>query len=264
MSFMEQLKDGLSKTRKNFTERMEDLVGASVDLDEDFMDEMEMILVAGDVGIKTTEKIMAALRKAAATRQIKSPAEALPFLKSYIADLLKTTGPRMRFKGHPSIVLVVGVNGVGKTTTIGKLSNYYRLMGYKVMMCAADTFRAGATEQLQIWGKKAQVDVIAHGDGADPAAVVYDGVKAAIARKADVLFVDTAGRLHNKTNLMKELDKIYRVIRKEIPDGPHETLLVLDATTGQNAISQAKIFLETAHVTGVVLTKLDGLSLIHI
>ena len=228
MSFMEQLKDGLSKTRKNFTERMEELVGASVELDDDFMDEMEMILVAGDVGIKTTEKIMAALRKAAATRQIKSPAEALPFLKNYIADMLKTTGPRMRFKGHPSIVLVVGVNGVGKTTTIGKLSNYYRLMGYKVMMCAADTFRAGATEQLQIWGKKAQVDVIAHGDGADPAAVVYDGVQAAIARKADVLFVDTAGRLHNKTNLMKELDKIYRVIRKEIPDGPHETLLVLD------------------------------------
>lgn len=258
MSFLEQLKDGLSKTRQNFTERMEDLVGASVELDDDFMDELEMILVAGDVGIKTTEKIMAALRRAAATRQIKSPAEALPFIKNYIADLLKTTGPRMRFKGHPSIVLVVGVNGVGKTTTIGKLSNYYRLMGYKVMMCAADTFRAGATEQLQIWGKRAQVDVIAHGDGADPAAVVYDGVKAAIARNADVLFVDTAGRLHNKTNLMNELEKIYRVIRKEIPDGPHETLLVLDATTGQNAISQAKIFLETAHVTGVVLTKLDG------
>lgn len=258
MSFLEQLKDGLSKTRQNFTERMEDLVGASVELDDDFMDELEMILVAGDVGIKTTEKIMAALRRAAATRQIKSPAEALPFIKNYIAELLKTTGPRMRFKGHPSIVLVVGVNGVGKTTTIGKLSNYYRLMGYKVMMCAADTFRAGATEQLQIWGKRAQVDVIAHGDGADPAAVVYDGVKAAIARNADVLFVDTAGRLHNKTNLMNELEKIYRVIRKEIPDGPHETLLVLDATTGQNAISQAKIFLETAHVTGVVLTKLDG------
>mgnify|MGYP000666930470 CR=1 FL=1 len=258
MSFMEQLKDGLSKTRKNFTERMEELVGASVELDDDFMDEMEMILVAGDVGIKTTEKIMAALRKAAATRQIKSPAEALPFLKNYIAEMLKTTGPRMRFKGHPSIVLVVGVNGVGKTTSIGKIGHQLRKEGKKVLFCAADTFRAGATEQLQIWGKKAQVDVIAHGDGADPAAVVYDGVQAAIARKADVLFVDTAGRLHNKTNLMKELDKIYRVIRKEIPDGPHETLLVLDATTGQNAISQAKIFLETAHVTGVVLTKLDG------
>ena len=258
MSFVEQLKDGLSKTRKNFTDRMEDLIGVSVELDDDFMDEMEMILVAGDVGVKTTEKIMAALRKAAATREIKSPAEALPFLKNYIANMLKTTGPRMQFSGHPSIVLVVGVNGVGKTTTIGKLGNYYRLMGYKVMLAAADTFRAGATEQLQIWGKRAQVDVIAHGDGADPAAVVYDGLQAAIARKADVLFVDTAGRLHNKTNLMKELDKIYRVIRKEVPDGPHETLLVLDATTGQNAISQAKIFLETAHVTGVVLTKLDG------
>jgi fused signal recognition particle receptor len=259
MSFMEQLKEGLSKTRKNFTERMEDLVGVSVELDDDFMDELEMILVAGDVGVKTTEKIMAALRHAAETRQIKKPAEALPFIKQYIADMLKTTGPRMNFKGHPTIVLVVGVNGVGKTTTIGKLANYYRLMGYKVMCAAADTFRAGAVEQLKIWGKKAQVDVISHGDvGADPAAVVYDGLKAAIARKADVLFVDTAGRLHNKTNLMKELEKMYRVIRKEVPDGPHETLLVLDATTGQNAISQAKIFLETAHVTGVVLTKLDG------
>ena len=149
MSFVEQLKDGLSKTRKNFTDRMEDLIGVSVELDDDFMDEMEMILVAGDVGVKTTEKIMAALRKAAATREIKSPAEALPFLKNYIANMLKTTGPRMHFSGHPSIVLVVGVNGVGKTTTIGKLGNYYRLMGYKVMLAAADTFRAGATEQLK-------------------------------------------------------------------------------------------------------------------
>jgi fused signal recognition particle receptor len=259
MSFVEQLKQGLSKTRKNFTERMEDLVGASVELDDDFMDELEMILVAGDVGVKTTEKIMSALRKAADTRQIKTPAEALPFIKNYIAEMLKFDGPRMNFKGHPTIILVVGVNGVGKTTTIGKLANYYRLMGYKVMCAAADTFRAGAVEQLKIWGEKAQVDVISHGEvGADPAAVVYDGLKAAIARKADVLFVDTAGRLHNKTNLMKELDKMYRVIRKEVPDGPHETLLVLDATTGQNAINQAKIFLDTAHVTGVVLTKLDG------
>ena len=259
MSFVEQLKQGLSNTRKNFTERMEDLVGASVELDDDFMDELEMILVAGDVGVKTTEKIMSALRKAADTRQIKTPAEALPFIKNYIAEMLKFDGPRMNFKGHPTIILVVGVNGVGKTTTIGKLANYYRLMGYKVMCAAADTFRAGAVEQLKIWGEKAQVDVISHGEvGADPAAVVYDGLKAAIARKADVLFVDTAGRLHNKTNLMKELDKMYRVIRKEVPDGPHETLLVLDATTGQNAINQAKIFLDTAHVTGVVLTKLDG------
>ncbi len=257
-TFVEQLKNGLTKTRKNFTERMEDLIGVSVELDDDFMDELEMILVAGDVGMKTTEKIMTALRRAADTREIKSPAEALPFLKKYIADMLRTKGPRMHFTSRPSVVLVVGVNGVGKTTTIGKLGNYYRLMGYKVILCAADTFRAGATEQLKIWGERAQLDVIAHEEGADPAAVVYDGVKAAIARKADVLFVDTAGRLHNKTNLMNELDKMYRVIRKEVPDGPQDTLLVLDATTGQNAISQAKIFLETAHVTGVVLTKLDG------
>ncbi len=258
MEFFDKLKSGLSKTRANFTDRMEDLVGVSVDLDEDFMDEMEMILVAGDVGVKTTEKIMAALRKAAYMREIKKPQEALPFIKKYIAGLLTSQGPRMNFSGNPSVVLVVGVIGVGKTTTIGKLANYYRLMGYKVMIAAADTFRAAATEQLKIWGERAQVEVIAHGEGADPAAVVYDGLKATIARKAKVLFVDTAGRLHNKANLMQELDKIHRVIQREVPDGPQETLLVLDATTGQNAISQAKIFLETAKVTGVVLTKLDG------
>ena len=258
MSFVEELRQGLEKTRKNFTERMEDLVGISVDLDEDFMDELEMILVAGDVGIKTTEKIMQALRKAAATREIKSPAEALPFIKQYIADMLTVKGPRMNFKGHPTIVLVVGVNGV-EDTTIGKLANYYRLMGYKVMCAAADTFRAGAVEQLKIWAKGAG-PVISHGDmrGRPGLPSSMMGVKTAMARHIDVLFVDTAGRLHNKTNLMKELDKMYRVIRKEVPDGPHETLLVLDATTGQNAITQAKIFLETAHVTGVVLTKLDG------
>lgn len=258
MSFFDKLKSGLSKTRANFTDRMEDLIGVSVDLDDEFMDEMEMILVAGDVGMKTTEKIMTALRKAAATREIKKPEEALPFIKNYIAQLLSYEGPRMNFSGHPSVVLVVGVNGVGKTTTIGKLANYYRMMNYKVLIAAADTFRAAASEQLKIWGERAQVDVIAHSEGADPAAVVFDGLKAAIARNAAVLFVDTAGRLHNKSNLMKELDKIHRVIQREVPDGPQETLLVLDATTGQNAISQAKIFLETANVTGVVLTKLDG------
>ena len=259
MSFVDQLREGLSKTRKNFTERMEELVGASVELDDDFLDELEMILVAGDVGVKTTEKIITALRTAADQRQIKSPDEAIPFIKKYIADLLTRKGPLMHFTGHPSVVLVVGVNGVGKTTTIGKLAWQLKNEGHDVVVAAADTFRAGAVEQLKIWGRKAQVDVISHGqEGADPAAVVYDGLQAAIARKADVLFVDTAGRLHNKTNLMKELEKIYRVIRKEVPDGPQETLLVLDATTGQNAISQARLFLETAHVTGVVLTKLDG------
>lgn len=258
MEFFDKLKSGLSKTRANFTDRIEDLIGISVDLDDDFMDELEMILVAGDVGMKTTQKIMKALKKAADTREIKKPEEALPFIKNYMAQLLSFKGPRMNFSGHPSVVLVVGVNGVGKTTTIGKLANYYRLMKYKVMIAAADTFRAAASEQLKIWGERAQVDVIAHSEGADPAAVVFDGLKAAIARNASVLFVDTAGRLHNKANLMKELDKIHRVIQRQVPDGPQETLLVLDATTGQNALSQAKVFLETAKVTGVVLTKLDG------
>ena len=258
MGFFERLKDGLSKTRKNFTEKIETLVGLSTEVDDDFLEELEMVLIAGDVGVKTTEKIMKAVRDGAKSREIKSPEDVLPFLKAYVADLLKDEGQRMHLSGSPSVILVVGVNGVGKTTTIGKLSNYYRLLGHKVMIAAGDTFRAAAAEQLKIWGERAEADVVSHAEGADPAAVVYDAVKAAVARKADILFIDTAGRLHNKSNLMKELDKIHRVIQREIPDAPHETLLVLDATTGQNAIAQAKIFTETTNVTGVVLTKLDG------
>ncbi len=258
MGFFERLKDGLSKTRKNFTEKIETLVGLSTEVDEDFLEELEMVLIAGDVGVKTTEKIMKAVRDAAKSREIKSPEDVLPFLKAYVANLLKDDGQRMHLSGSPSVILVVGVNGVGKTTTIGKLSNYYRLLGHKVMIAAGDTFRAAAAEQLKIWGERAEADVVSHAEGADPAAVVYDAVKAAVARKVDILFIDTAGRLHNKSNLMKELDKIHRVIQREIPDAPHETLLVLDATTGQNAITQAKIFTETTNVTGVVLTKLDG------
>lgn len=258
MGFFERLKDGLSKTRKNFTEKIETLVGLSTEVDDDFLEELEMVLIAGDVGVKTTEKIMKAVRDGAKSREIKSPEDVLPFLKAYVADLLKDEGQRMHLSGSPSVILVVGVNGVGKTTTIGKLSNYYRLLGHKVMIAAGDTFRAAAAEQLKIWGERAEADVVSHAEGADPAAVVYDAVKAAVARKVDILFIDTAGRLHNKSNLMKELDKIHRVIQREIPDAPHETLLVLDATTGQNAITQAKIFTETTNVTGVVLTKLDG------
>ena len=258
MGFFERLKDGLSKTRKNFTEKIETLVGLSTEVDDDFLEELEMVLIAGDVGVKTTEKIMKAVRDGAKSREIKSPEDVLPFLKAYVADLLKDEGQRMHLSGSPSVILVVGVNGVGKTTTIGKLSNYYRLLGHKVMIAAGDTFRAAAAEQLKIWGERAEADVVSHAEGADPAAVVYDAVKAAVAREADILFIDTAGRLHNKSNLMKELDKIHRVIQREIPDAPHETLLVLDATTGQNAITQAKIFTETTNVTGVVLTKLDG------
>lgn len=258
MGFFERLKDGLQKTRKNFTERIEVLVGMSAEIDDDFLDELEMILLSADVGAKTTEKLIEAVRQAARKKEIKGTEDVVPFLKKYLTQMLTEEGQRTRISGTPTVILVVGVNGVGKTTTIGKLANYFHLLNYKVMIAAADTFRAAASEQLEIWGKRAGCDVIKHAEGADPAAVVFDAMKAAIARKADILFIDTAGRLHNKANLMNELEKIHRVIKREIPEAPHESFLVLDATTGQNAITQAKVFTETANVTGVVLTKLDG------
>ena len=258
MGFFERLKDGLQKTRKNFTERIEVLVGMSAEIDDDFLDELEMILLSADVGAKTTEKLIEAVRQAARKKEIKGTEDVVPFLKKYLTQMLTEEGQRTRISGTPTVILVVGVNGVGKTTTIGKLANYFHLLNYKVMIAAADTFRAAASEQLEIWGKRAGCDVIKHAEGADPAAVVFDAMKAAIAHKADILFIDTAGRLHNKANLMNELEKIHRVIKREIPEAPHETFLVLDATTGQNAITQAKVFTETANVTGVVLTKLDG------
>lgn len=258
MGFFERLKDGLQKTRKNFTERIEVLVGMSAEIDDDFLDELEMILLSADVGAKTTEKLIEAVRQAARKKEIKGTEDVVPFLKKYLTQMLTEEGQRTRISGTPTVILVVGVNGVGKTTTIGKLANYFHLLNYKVMIAAADTFRAAASEQLEIWGKRAGCDVIKHAEGADPAAVVFDAMKAAIARKADILFIDTAGRLHNKANLMNELEKIHRVIKREIPEAPHETFLVLDATTGQNAITQAKVFTENANVTGVVLTKLDG------
>lgn len=258
MGFFERLKDGLQKTRKNFTERIEVLVGMSAEIDDDFLDELEMILLSADVGAKTTEKLIEAVRQAARKKEIKGTEDVVPFLKKYLTQMLTEEGQRTRISGTPTVILVVGVNGVGKTTTIGKLANYFHLLNYKVMIAAGDTFRAAASEQLEIWGKRAGCDVIKHAEGADPAAVVFDAMKAAIARKADILFIDTAGRLHNKANLMNELEKIHRVIKREIPEAPHETFLVLDATTGQNAITQAKVFTETANVTGVVLTKLDG------
>ncbi len=258
MGFFDRLKEGLAKTRRNFTDRIQELVGMSTKIDDDFLEELEMILLSADVGVKTTEKLIEAVREAAKKNEIRGTEDVLPFLKNYTAELLKDSGQRTRIGHHPTVILVVGVNGVGKTTTIGKLANYFTLFKYKVIMAAGDTFRAAAAEQLQIWGERAHCDVIRHNEGADPAAVVYDAVKASIARKADILFIDTAGRLHNKTNLMNELEKIHRIIKREIPDAPHETFLVLDATTGQNAITQAKVFMETANVTGVVLTKLDG------
>ena len=258
MGFFEKLKSGLTKTRQNFTDRITELVGMSAKVDEDFLEELEMILLTADVGVKTTEKLIEDVRQAAKKREINGTEDVLPFLKKQIAAMLKDDGVRTRIGARPTVILVVGVNGVGKTTTIGKLSNYFRLFNYKVMMAAGDTFRAAASAQLKIWGERAQCDVIAHEEGADPAAVVFDALKAAKARGIDVLFIDTAGRLHNKVNLMNELGKIDRIIKREIPEAPHEVFLVLDATTGQNAITQAKVFTETTRITGVVLTKLDG------
>lgn len=258
MGFFETLKAGLARTRFNLTEKIADLISSSSVIDDDFMEELEMILISADVGAKITEKLLTAVRQAAKDHTIKTAAEVMPFLRKYMVELLTDPGQRTRVGHKPTVILVVGVNGVGKTTTIGKLAHYYTLFKYKVVLAAADTFRAAAAEQLKIWGEKGGCEVIAHGEGADPAAVVFDAVQAAKARQADLLFIDTAGRLHNKTNLMNELEKIHRVIQKEIPDAPHDTFLVLDATTGQNAISQAKEFVKSAKVTGVVLTKLDG------
>ncbi len=258
MGFFDKLKEGLTKTRVNFTDRIQELVGISTKIDEDFLEELEMILLSTDVGVKTTEKLIGAVKQAAKENKIQSPDGVLTFLKNYMTDLLSDAGQRTRIGAKPTVILVVGVNGVGKTTTIGKLANYFTLFKYKVILAAGDTFRAAASAQLSIWGERAGVDVIRHAEGADPAAVVFDAVKAAVARKADILFIDTAGRLHNKTNLMNELEKIHRIIKRELPEAPHETFLVLDATTGQNAINQARVFLEAAKVTGVVLTKLDG------
>ena len=258
MNFFETLKAGLAKTRSNFTNRIVDLITGSTHLDEDFYEELEMILISADVGTKTTEKLLQAVRDGTKKGEIKEPSAVMPFLKKYLINMLTYEGQRTKIGSRPTVILVVGVNGVGKTTTIGKLANYFTLFKYKVLLAAADTFRAAAVEQLKIWGQLGGVDVIAHGEGADPAAVVFDAVQAAKARGADILFIDTAGRLHNKVNLMNELEKIHRVIKKEIPEGPQETFLVLDATMGQNAIAQAKVFMESAKVTGVILTKLDG------
>lgn len=258
MSFFSKLKEGLNKTRKNFTEKIEQLITGSITVDEDFLEELEMLLITADVGGRVAENIVANIRKAAKNKEITSPDEVMPYIENYIAQMLSNENNQTQISHQPTIVLVIGVNGVGKTTTIGKLGGYYAAQGKKVMFAAGDTFRAAAGEQLQIWAERAKAIIIRQAEGADPAAVVFDALQSAKSRGVDVLFIDTAGRLHNKDNLMKELDKIHRVIKREIPDAPHETFLVLDATTGQNGLTQARVFTEVAKVTGIVLTKLDG------
>jgi len=259
MGLFDSLKAGLAKTRKSFTEKIEMLISGSQKIDEEFLEELEAVLIAADVGMRTTARLLDDIRRAVKAGEVTSPDQLTPFLQQRIEEILAAGISYPRLAGvPPTVIMVVGVNGVGKTTTIGKLGYYYRQNGLKVILAAADTFRAAAIDQLEIWGKRIGADVIKHSEGADPAAVAYDAVKAALARKADVIIIDTAGRLHTKTNLMEELKKLKRVISREIPEAPHETLLVLDATTGQNAISQAKIFGAATDVSGVVLTKLDG------
>ncbi len=259
MGFFDRLKEGLTKTRKGFTEKIEQLVSGYATIDDEFLDDLEAVLIAADVGVKTVAALIADIKAGVKAKQINSPDDLVPFLKTRIAAILaEGEGAPRQAESGPTVVMVVGVNGVGKTTTIAKLGHYYREQGRRVLLAAGDTFRAAASEQLEIWGGRIGADVIRHKEGSDPAAVAFDAVQAAKARNADILIVDTAGRLHTKSNLMEELKKVHRVIARELPGAPHEVLLVLDATTGQNALSQARLFKEAVEISGLVLTKLDG------
>lgn len=259
-----KFKEGLAKTRNAFVGRVEDLFSRRKKIDEAFYEELEEILIGADVGVTTVMNLIDELRVEVRKRRIEDPADLKPVLSEKLVALLTDkhdSADTVELRMAPSgltILLIVGVNGVGKTTTIGKLAHRLRSQGKSVLLAAGDTFRAAAIEQLEVWGQRAGVDVIKQGQGADPAAVIFDAVQAAKQRNVDVLICDTAGRLQNKANLMEELNKMYRVIRREVPEAPHEVLLVLDATTGQNALQQAKLFGEKTGVTGLVLTKLDG------
>ena len=256
--FFRRLVSGLTKTRQNIVSGLDSLFSGFSKIDEDFYEELEEILIMGDLGVKATYSILDDLREKVKEQHIKDPADCKQLLIDSIKEQMQIEETAYEFENQKSVVLVIGVNGVGKTTTIGKLAGKLRGEGKKVVIAAADTFRAAAGEQLKEWADRANAEFIGGQEGSDPAAVVYDAVAAAKARKADVLLCDTAGRLHNKKNLMEELKKINRVIEREYADAYRETLVVLDGTTGQNALSQAKQFAEAADITGIVLTKMDG------
>jgi len=258
-SFFGKLMDGLNKTRKGITDQIDNLLNNYGEIDDDLFEELEEILIMADVGMNTTMKIIDALREELVVRKIKDAS----LVKDVLHDVLESFltedyDSELKIDPSPAIILVIGVNGAGKTTSIGKMAHRFKSEGKTVLMAAADTFRAAAIDQLKVWGDRVDVNVISHSEGSDPAAVIFDGIQAAKARNVDVLICDTAGRLHNKKNLMNELAKIFKVIEREYPEAVREVLLVLDATTGQNAIQQAKLFKETADITGIVLTKLDG------
>ncbi len=255
--FFRRLLDGLSKTRANIARSFSAVFSGS-DIDDDFYEEIEELLITSDMGVETTENIIEDLKEKVEENRIKEPAECREILIESIKEQMRSPEGIFDFENETSVVLVIGVNGVGKTTSIGKLAAMYKGMGKKVLLAAADTFRAAACEQLKEWANRAGVEIVSGQEGADPGSVVYDAVAAAKARHADILICDTAGRLHNKKNLMDELGKIYRIVRKEYPEAHLESLVVVDGTTGQNALVQAKQFGEVAEVTGIILTKLDG------
>ena len=258
MGFFKKLKDGLKKTRESVVGQIDSMLQAFTVIDDELFDELEELLVMGDVGVETANKICGMLRVRVREKGITKPAKIMDEIAEISAEILSEGGNEMVLNTRPSIILVIGVNGVGKTTSIGKIANYYVQQGKKVTLAAADTFRAAAIDQLKIWAERSGADIVAQGEGSDPAAVVFDAISSAKAKGTDIIIVDTAGRLHNKKHLMDELAKIRRVIDRELPDADKEALLVLDATTGQNAVNQAAEFAKATGITGIVLTKLDG------
>ena len=258
MGFFNKILEGLSKTKKNVTNQLNGMIASFTGANEEFYEELEETLILADLGVQTATEAVDMLREKAKKEGYRTGEEMRQALAEILTELIEVGDSTLKLDTKPAAILVIGVNGVGKTTTIGKLAVRLRSEGKKVLMCAGDTFRAAAAEQLTVWAERSGADIVRHAEGSDPAAVVFDGVSAAKARGADVILCDTAGRLHNKSNLMNELSKISRVLDRELPDSDRETLLVLDATTGQNGLIQAKQFKEAAGITGIVLTKLDG------
>ncbi|MBE7038496.1 MAG: signal recognition particle-docking protein FtsY [Ruminococcaceae bacterium] len=256
--FKEKLKKGLEKTKSSFGEKIDNVLKVFKKIDDDLYDELEEALIMADVGVETAMYIIDELKKKVKEKHLTESDEVKEVIKEIISEILSENENEVNLSGKPSVVMVIGVNGVGKTTSIGKMANLFKSEGKKVILGAGDTFRAAAIDQLGIWAERVGVDIVKHQEGSDPGAVMFDAISAAKARGSDVLIFDTAGRLHNKKNLMDELKKIYKIIDRELPDSKKEVLLVLDATTGQNALSQAKLFGEATDITGIVLTKLDG------
>ena len=258
VSLFSRLKQGLTKAKQGITDKIDTVLKSYTKVDEDLLEDLEEVLITADVGVNTTMDMIDKLRDAIKAKGITDPQDVRVELQNIVEDILTSENSKLDVEHSPTIMLMVGVNGVGKTTTIGKLANRYKSEGKKVLLAAGDTFRAAAIEQLEVWANRSNVDIIKHQEGADPGAVIFDAIKAAKARKVDLLICDTAGRLHNKANLMNELGKVFKIVDKEFPEAKREVLLVVDATTGQNAVSQAKTFKEVADITGIVLTKLDG------